>query len=60
MIKRITTAIVANMVMILTIAIANAWTPVAVVEDPFVRMPGTQPGQVSIEAPGRCLNCHAG
>jgi hypothetical protein len=23
-------------------------------------MPGTQPGQVSLEAPGRCLNCHAG
>ena len=23
-------------------------------------MPGTQPGQVSLEAPNRCLNCHAG
>ncbi len=29
-------------------------------EDPLVRMPGTQPGQVSLESPGRCLNCHAG
>jgi hypothetical protein len=37
-----------------------AWTPVAVTDDPLVRMPGTQPGQVALEAPGRCLNCHAG
>jgi hypothetical protein len=37
-----------------------AWTPVPVVDDPLVRMPGTQPGQVSLESPGRCLNCHAG
>ena len=51
MIKRIATAIVAITVMILFNAIANAWTPLAVVDDPFVRMPGTQPGQVSLEAP---------
>ncbi|NIN63920.1 MAG: hypothetical protein GTO63_04230, partial [Anaerolineae bacterium] len=37
-----------------------AWTAVAVVDDPLVRMPGTQPNQVALEAPGRCLNCHAG
>lgn len=30
----------------------------AVVDDPLVRMPGTQPGQVALEDPGRCLNCH--
>ena len=35
-----------------------AWTAVPVVDDPLVRMPGTQPGQVSLESPGRCLNCH--
>jgi len=30
-------------------------------DDPLVRMPGTQPSQgVSLEAPTRCLNCHAG
>ncbi|MHC4257698.1 MAG: fibronectin type III domain-containing protein [Planctomycetota bacterium] len=29
-------------------------------DDPLVRMPGTQPGQVSLESPNRCLNCHAG
>jgi hypothetical protein len=23
-------------------------------------MPGTQPGQTALQAPGRCLNCHAG
>jgi hypothetical protein len=38
----------------------GAWTPVAVVDDPLVRMPGTQPNQVSLEDPNRCLNCHAG
>ncbi len=37
-----------------------AWTPLAVVDDPLVRMPGTQPGQTTLEAPGRCLNCHGG
>jgi hypothetical protein len=42
------------------IGIAVAWTPVAVEDDPLVRMPGTQPGQVTLEGPGRCLNCHAG
>jgi len=36
------------------------WTPVPVAQDPLVRMPGTQPGQVALEAPNRCLNCHAG
>jgi len=39
---------------------AAAQTMPGVHEDPLVRMPGTQPGQVSIESPGRCLNCHAG
>jgi hypothetical protein len=37
-----------------------AWAPLAVVDDPLVRMPGTQPGQVTLENPTRCLNCHAG
>ncbi|AQT69681.1 hypothetical protein STSP2_02876 [Anaerohalosphaera lusitana] len=37
-----------------------AWTPLAVKDDPLVRMPGTQPGDgVDLEGPGRCLNCHA-
>jgi hypothetical protein len=36
-----------------------AWA-LAVVDDPLVRMPGTQPGQVALQAPTRCLNCHAG
>jgi hypothetical protein len=42
-----------------TIAV-RAWDPVPVEDDPLVRMPGTQPGQVVLEGPGRCLNCHAG
>lgn len=47
---------------VLLIAFAGsvaAWTPVPVTDDPLVRMPGTQPGQVTLEGPGRCLNCHA-
>ncbi|UCC30963.1 MAG: fibronectin type III domain-containing protein [Phycisphaerales bacterium] len=41
--------------------LAFAWTPIPVKQDPLVRMPGTQPEQgVNLEAPGRCLNCHAG
>jgi hypothetical protein len=36
-----------------------AVTQLAVADDPLVRMPGTQPSDgVSLEAPGRCLNCH--
>jgi len=31
-----------------------------VADDPLLRMPGTQPGRVSLESPDRCLNCHAG
>ncbi len=39
---------------------AYSWDPIPVKDDPLVRMPGTQPGAVGLEAPGRCLNCHAG
>ena len=40
---------------------AFAWSPLAVADDPLLRMPGTQPAQgINLEAPGRCLNCHAG
>jgi hypothetical protein len=41
-------------------AVVYAWTAIPVVEDPLVRMPGTQPGQVALQAPTRCMNCHAG
>jgi hypothetical protein len=37
-----------------------AWMPTPVVDDPLVRMPGSQPGQVILEGPNRCLNCHSG
>ena len=36
-----------------------SWTPLPVADDPLLRMPGTQPGTVTLEAPNRCLNCHA-
>ena len=38
----------------------SAWSPILVQDDPLVRMPGTQPDQVLLEGPGRCLNCHEG
>jgi hypothetical protein len=43
-----------------SVYVVLAWTPKAVADDPLVRMPGTQPGQVALEAPNRCLNCHGG
>ncbi len=39
--------------------VSYAWTSMPVADDPLVRMPGTQPNQVTLEGPGRCLNCHA-
>jgi len=40
---------------------ALAWTPKLVVDDPLVRMPGTQPGQVvDLESDKQCMSCHAG
>jgi len=38
----------------------SAWTPLPVADDPLLRMPGTQPNEVTVEAPSRCLNCHSG
>ncbi len=37
-----------------------AWTPKAVTTDPLVRMPGTQPGTLTLEDPTTCMNCHSG
>jgi hypothetical protein len=53
--------LVAAAIAIFTVGQAAAWNPVPVKEDPLVRMPGTQPDNgVALEAPNRCLNCHAG
>jgi hypothetical protein len=54
-------AVLCGLVLVLVVAYAAyAWTPLDVDTDPLVRMPGTQPAQgVSLEPPGRCLNCHA-
>ncbi len=41
-------------------ALAAVSTTKLVVDDPLVRMPGTQPNQVVLEGPRRCQNCHAG
>lgn len=35
-----------------------AWMPLAVTNDILVRMPGTQPGAVTLELPNQCANCH--
>ncbi|MDX1616225.1 MAG: multiheme c-type cytochrome, partial [Candidatus Promineifilaceae bacterium] len=38
---------------------AATWTPLAVAEDPLLRMPGTQPDQgVVLNGPSQCTNCH--
>jgi hypothetical protein len=39
---------------------ARAWTPIAVTNDPLVRMPGTQPGGVNLTADTTqgCIGCH--
>jgi len=58
--KRSILALLAVGALVSLLALAYAWTPVAVDQDPLVRMPGTQPGQAATEAPGRCLNCHGG
>jgi hypothetical protein len=61
MTKRLTILSILTLVLALGgVYAVYAWTPVPVVDDPLVRMPGAQPGQASLEAPGRCLNCHAG
>jgi hypothetical protein len=41
------------------LVILYAWTPLSIDTDPLVRMPGTQPDQVTLENPTRCMNCHA-
>lgn len=39
----------------------HAWTPKPVADDPLVRMPGTQPGQVAgLAQDKQCLSCHGG
>lgn len=37
---------------------AFAWTATLVKDDPLVRMPGTQPGDLSLDDSGQCANCH--
>ncbi|HEY5653169.1 MAG TPA: hypothetical protein VIR63_02230 [Pontiella sp.] len=44
----------------LTLLVAG-WVPKPVAEDPLIRMPGTQPGQVvGLDSDKQCLSCHAG
>lgn len=45
---------------LLGFATVYAWDPLPVDDDPLLRMPGTQPGQVTLEGPSQCLNCHSG
>ncbi|UCD56038.1 MAG: hypothetical protein JSV16_09300, partial [Candidatus Hydrogenedentota bacterium] len=52
--------IVLSLTVLLLGGVTHAWTPKSVVNDELVRMPGTQPGQAALQAPTRCLNCHAG
>ncbi len=52
-------AILALLLVLEVLAQTVNWTPLPVANDPLVRMPGTQPGQATEEAPDRCFNCHA-
>jgi len=58
--KRSILALLAVGALVSLLALAYAWTPAPVDQDMLVRMPGTQPGQVALQAPTRCLNCHSG
>ena len=55
----ITTVILSTIVAVLiTQPSAFAWTPTPVADDYLVRMPGTQPGDLSLDDSGQCSNCH--
>ncbi len=41
-------------------SVANAWTPVPVVDDQKLFMPGSQPGSVVLPDTAGCTSCHAG
>ena len=53
-------AVVILVAALLPASTSFGWTPRPVAEDALVRLPGTQPGAVSLEGPDRCLNCHLG
>jgi len=56
---RVLGRVLAGAAVLLVAAVSLAWLPKAVVDDPLVRMPGTQPGDgVVLESPNRCFNCH--
>lgn len=45
--------------LLLAPALASAWTPLLVVNDPLARMPGTQPAQgVGLQPSDACQTCH--
>jgi hypothetical protein len=52
--------VLVGVILLASASAVYAWTPLPVDKDPLVRMPGTQPGQVSLESANRCLNCHSG
>ena len=56
-IRTISTCLVAG----LAATVALSWNAKPVADDPLVRMPGTQPGQVEdLESDKQCLSCHGG
>ena len=49
-----------SLLLLLLAPAAQAWDPVPTVDDPLIRMPGTQPDDgVTLESPNRCLSCHS-
>ncbi len=56
-------ALLSGLPLLLTVVLAQSttWAPLPVKDDPLVRMPGSQPTDgIRLEAPTRCMNCHAG
>lgn len=61
--RRFVCLLISTLCLLIGFSVAYGWTPVPVKDDPYVRMPGTQPEPENvndIEGPGRCTNCHGG
>jgi len=58
---RIGVFLVLTLVFLMTVYSVYSWTPLPVVDDRNVFMPGSQPGEVgTFETPDKCDNCHGG
>jgi len=59
--RRIAPLLVVMFVFLMTVCSVYSWTPLPVVDDRTVFMPGSQPGEVgTFETADKCDNCHGG